>query len=334
MGYIYIIKNDINDKVYIGQTVQQLKRRFQKHLSDSKRLNLHFYRAIRKYGAEHFYIELLEECENNILDEREIYWINYYDSYNNGYNSTLGGEKGIRIDRKYIKELWDLGLSEGEIIKTTGNDASSISKILKYDLNISADEIKNRSFQNRYTISDEKLLSLWQEGKGVYQIYKIYGGNTLHKRLNNLGISDEEIKQRKSDVLKKRKPINTKIVYQYSLQGKLINSFNSIKEASENTGINRSGISRACSNEYPSSGGYIWSFDSNEIVIKEKIKNIENKNKKKVYQYNTNWVLLNEYESIAEATKSVGLKSASSISDVCNGRTKKAKGFYWSFKKY
>ena len=46
MGYIYIIKNTVNDKVYIGKTIQTLERRFQKHLSDSKKLNTHFARAM------------------------------------------------------------------------------------------------------------------------------------------------------------------------------------------------------------------------------------------------------------------------------------------------
>lgn len=46
---------------------------------------------MNKYGIENFLCETIEEVSNDKLDEREKYWINYYDSYNNGYNSTLGG---------------------------------------------------------------------------------------------------------------------------------------------------------------------------------------------------------------------------------------------------
>ena len=49
------------------------------------------YKAFRKYGVENFTFEEIEEVENDLLDEREKYWISFYDSYYNGYNSTIGG---------------------------------------------------------------------------------------------------------------------------------------------------------------------------------------------------------------------------------------------------
>jgi len=49
------------------------------------------YKAFNKYGIENFTFEEIEQVDNSILDEREKYWIEYYDSYFNGYNSTLGG---------------------------------------------------------------------------------------------------------------------------------------------------------------------------------------------------------------------------------------------------
>lgn len=94
MAYIYKIINDINDKVYIGQTRNSLKERFQYHLYASmKENNLHrpLYLAMKKYGFNHFSIEQIEECSEEELDEREKYWIAYYNSYNDGYNATIGG---------------------------------------------------------------------------------------------------------------------------------------------------------------------------------------------------------------------------------------------------
>lgn len=50
------------------------------------------YQAIRKYGVENFSFEVLEECDTSLLDEKEVYYINLYNSYKEGYNATLGGQ--------------------------------------------------------------------------------------------------------------------------------------------------------------------------------------------------------------------------------------------------
>lgn len=94
-GKIYKITNDINSKVYIGQTIQDVRNRFHNHCSkDDHNENMAIKRAIRKYGKEHFKIEIIEDniLKKN-LDEREIYWIAYYKSNNSefGYNLTKGG---------------------------------------------------------------------------------------------------------------------------------------------------------------------------------------------------------------------------------------------------
>ena len=53
---------------------------------------------LKKYGIKHFSIEQIEECPDEILSNREIYWIKFYDTYNNGYNATLGGEGCPKYD--------------------------------------------------------------------------------------------------------------------------------------------------------------------------------------------------------------------------------------------
>ena len=96
MSYIYKISNDINDLVYIGQTTSSIYARFKQHYYDRNENNK-FHNAIRELGIEHFKIELLEECSNEELDEREKYWISYYDSFyttGKGYNLTEGGQWG------------------------------------------------------------------------------------------------------------------------------------------------------------------------------------------------------------------------------------------------
>ena len=111
MGQIYIIKNLINDKVYIGQTIQPLKRRFACHILHSSIDSIHtkLHTAMRELGSDNFYIESILKCKNSELNKFEIEYIKKYDSYHNGYNSTSGGS-GIKHDKiydEYINEFID-----------------------------------------------------------------------------------------------------------------------------------------------------------------------------------------------------------------------------------
>ena len=107
MAFIYKITNDINDKVYIGKTEFSLKKRFKEHcnaMRESRRERRPLYSAMKKYGTEHFHIELIEETDNP--EEREMYWIKQYDSFGNGYNATLGGDSKKYLDYDKIVELY------------------------------------------------------------------------------------------------------------------------------------------------------------------------------------------------------------------------------------
>ena len=89
---IYKITNTENGRCYIGQS-RDIEARWQKHLSAYKSYpDWELYRAFKKYGISKFTFEIIEECQIEELNEREIYWITQYDSFNNGYNMTLGGE--------------------------------------------------------------------------------------------------------------------------------------------------------------------------------------------------------------------------------------------------
>ena len=98
MGFIYKINCNQNGKAYIGLTNISIEHRWQGHINAATTpshpdYNFPIHRAMRKYGIEAFTVEMLEEVDSaNLLKEREKYWINYYDSYNSGYNATLGGD--------------------------------------------------------------------------------------------------------------------------------------------------------------------------------------------------------------------------------------------------
>lgn len=99
---IYKITNLINGKIYIGKSLN-IKARFWAHKSyyktnapskNNKYWHNKLYTAMREFGIENFSFEVIEECNSEDLNQREIYWIDYYNSYNEGYNMTLGGDGG------------------------------------------------------------------------------------------------------------------------------------------------------------------------------------------------------------------------------------------------
>lgn len=110
-GFIYIIRNIINSKVYIGQTKTSIEQRWKEHLRHAAYGNQVINRAMRKYGIDKFYIETLEICTIEILDQREIYYIDLYDSTDKskGYNVSIGGNTPrFRRRSLSISQLTDL----------------------------------------------------------------------------------------------------------------------------------------------------------------------------------------------------------------------------------
>ena len=92
---IYKATNKMNGKAYVGQTVNSLKRRKIQHISEA--LNevdpFYFHNAIRKYGLNNFSWEVIMEgtCSSETLNKLEKHFILLYNSFENGYNLTLGG---------------------------------------------------------------------------------------------------------------------------------------------------------------------------------------------------------------------------------------------------
>jgi group I intron endonuclease len=93
-GKIYKITNTENNSLYIGCTINTLKHRFEEHCYRCLKTNINtkLCNSIRKYGVEKFTIELIDECSLEKIYEREVELIKEYNSFENGLNSTLGGE--------------------------------------------------------------------------------------------------------------------------------------------------------------------------------------------------------------------------------------------------
>ena len=137
---IYKIENLVNGKIYIGQSTN-IKKRWATHRTrpfnpNSKQYDSLLYRAIRKYGLENFRFVVLEETLIEELDNREKYWIEYYESHNKekGYNLTDGGSSATfailtkeQVDE--IKLLLETDMSQQDIADKYNVNQRSISYI-------------------------------------------------------------------------------------------------------------------------------------------------------------------------------------------------------------
>lgn len=167
MGYIYCITNLINNKKYIGKTLNSITDRFKEHCQDSTRRceeNRPLYRAMNKYGKENFKVELVDTCEENELSEKEIYYIQIYNTFKFGYNATKGGDGKILYDHQRIIDLYKSGLSAEKVAKQIGCHIDTVRKILKYNkipVNIYTSNIIKTPRRIKQIDENGNLIRIW-----------------------------------------------------------------------------------------------------------------------------------------------------------------------------
>ena len=267
MGHIYKIWNEINEKVYIGQTIRPISERWNEHKRDSQYGKQHLYYAIRKYGLKYFHIEEIEECENLLLNEKEKYWINFYNSYKNGYNMTLGGQGTLTTNQyqdEQIYKLWD----EGYCI-------SEIARILKLK---STQPVKNRlhDYEN-YTQKESEYRgqksSAKQKEKKIYQ-WTRYGDfiqefNSEKEAAKATGIDYKAINQALNKgkhtsgnfVWSFEKVFPNKLLWQCDMQGNKIKCFIDSGDASRQLKFDASSIRKVVRGEKPYYKNFKWIED-------------------------------------------------------------------------
>jgi group I intron endonuclease len=228
-----------SEKSYIGQS-KNIHYRFHIYRILHCKNQTKLYNSLKKYGPENHIFEIIEECSLDQLDEREIYWINYFNSTSKGLNLKEGGcfgkhseETKNKISKTkkgtIINKSWALNISNGR-------------KGLKHS-NETKDKIKQSN--------TNKIVS--EETKLKQRLQKLGTKRSIESKLKQ-GKSMKGKSQPKSFYDKKDKPI-----LQYDLNGEFIKEWKSITEANNVLKIDKGSISN-CINmkRQKTAGGFIW----------------------------------------------------------------------------
>ena len=176
-GIIYRYLNLESGKIYVGQTVNP-ERRFKQHLQSSQR---DWHVDYQKHPEKYEYIVVEDNIPEDKLDEREIYWIDFFDSYNNGYNLTEGGvgNRGYKHTEETKLYMSNLHSGEGNPmygIHMCGENAPMFGKHLSDETKRKISEAesgekhhnygKHHSEETKKKISDaQKGHTPWNKGK-------------------------------------------------------------------------------------------------------------------------------------------------------------------------
>jgi len=279
MGLIYMRISPSGGK-YIGKTIQSEIARWNDHIYEAHNKNNTNYnsllnKAIRKYGAENFSVNILESnIPIDILSEREIYWIDYYKTYyldnNHGYNMTRGGDGNMRYNISDFLPYWEQGYGITEISKILNVRAQTIADYF-HNYGISYDEIEKRALlaqrKTQFTFDLQKAYQLWQEGKNLHEIKMFFNLHedsfTIRNALRDYyHISDEEIKIR--GIQTRKIQYRTKPIIQYDLNNNIIKEWHSASEAGRALGITSQAISLNLNNKTKTCHGFIFKYKENK----------------------------------------------------------------------
>lgn len=273
---IYKFENRYTHQIYIGQSVR-IETRYQQHKEEAKLTGSQnkFYKALQGH-FEDFDFEILEECLPEQLNERERYWIAYYDSFHNGLNSNEGGLGGI-YDHNEIFKLWDMGYSVGEIAEKLGCVSETVRSWLQGYKNYSIAESNKRgglkaratAIKNGNKIAtdvyqfslDGKLIAHFPSKKEAARITGV-DENSIRRVINKERVSAGGFIWQDNDVFILPEKISNGIaheVYQYSLDNEYITTYPSYAAAARAMGkTDTSLIRRVCNDLTKTAYGYRW----------------------------------------------------------------------------
>ena len=187
---IYVLENKVNGMKYIGQT-KNLSRRKSSHigkLNKDNHPNAKLQKDWIKYGKKSFAFNVIEYCDKSSADEKEMYYISFFDTVNNGYNISKGGTNGNNFPRKRIKQydlngnfirIWE---SAAEVSRYYGINRATISRAVKYH---------RKALNYQWCYENEEVNGFYAR-KNQYPIAQYDRNNNMIKVYKNL---DDIIKQ-------------------------------------------------------------------------------------------------------------------------------------------
>lgn len=174
IGKIYCAHCIFTGKKYIGQTVKNsLNLRINEHFVDCNKYHHKFANALKKYGKSGFIWGLIEECDLSILNEREIFWISKFNTFNNGYNSTSGGNQ----TKEYCVKKY--------LVETPNNERKEILNLSKYcrEHNLNAGHLHQTLCGKRIKHKGYKLIPTTKKEIETYQKIRELKENGSRKSL-------------------------------------------------------------------------------------------------------------------------------------------------------
>lgn len=295
-GFIYKITNEINGKVYIGQTRRTIKERWKQHIHDSnKNKPFVLYKAINKYGSNCFLIEELSSfsCEDKHsliqeLNNAEIFFIDKYHSNDgiHGYNMNSGGG--------------------------------------------CADQVK--IMVKQFSIDDGNLIKIWNCMVDAATFYGVDPGCITECCMGRIYTSAGYVWRYMSDEFDTYEVKNVyKRICQYDRNGQLLNVFKNATEAAFAVGSDKNQILNICHGKGISCRGYIFRF-FNDPFDKYPINySRQNMNGLPVNCYTQDDIYIETYPSMQDGARKVGLKSSTGILGCVKHQYKTAGGYKWFY---
>lgn len=271
---IYKHTNTITNKSYIGYTSTTMERRFNKHVQDAKRgSNQHFHRAIRKYGTDCWVSEILHECSQ--LDkawslEREM--IAAHNTLTEGYNMTEGGEgtKGRTVSDEAKQKSRERHLQfrhteeskqamKEKFTKLRGRPVNQYTKdgtyIATYDSCIlAAESLGNHNLSGAIHQLCAGTFKRWRQAVVAGFQWAFFEGST-----SNINPAPN-LREQAIAAMVARTANKTKGVAQKTLDGVLIKTYPSAKNASKETGVCLTSIYSCCKGRLKKAGNYQWEW--------------------------------------------------------------------------
>lgn len=284
MGWIYLIRNKVNGKCYVGQTRQKkVESRWAYHKNPSVSNDGYFANAVRRHGWDSFETSIICEIPNEELNDREILEISERNTLSpNGYNLDGGGgvNKVVHDETREKMRQSQLGRKHSEEVKARIGAAHKGELNHNYGVVYTEEHRKKlRESARKSGYDHSKIAEKDKPNKTEVDQYTVEGEfvkthESITKAAEVMGIVRSAIsrccrgKSKSSGgFIWKYRDLETYVINQYNIKGEFVNSFENIKKAAAATESGRSGVGHCCNGKIHTSNGFIWKKEIKQTVI-------------------------------------------------------------------